>query len=217
MLKLFPLILIFIIAAVAGSFHTSDSVPAKESTVYRPEVENDVDRTFRKKIGDMSITVFPTIVRSHGLTLYERNSGEKIADFFEKNKLARVQISDHELSISKKVDITQWSVFQESMKIFADHLKSSEIKTDYALLSEFLLTPRKAGGEAIGGINCFLMSSDGKNVFSFLLNSHHKLFNEAALKTDTVSVEERKQLIEKSTDVIIQSLGKELGVAEKNA
>jgi hypothetical protein len=51
------------------------------------------------------------------------------------------------------------------------------------LVVELLLHPDQTKVVAVWGIHCYILDREGANAFSFLLNSHHKMFVDAALKT----------------------------------
>ena len=180
--------------------------------VYRPESAPGSDKLFKDGFGKIKITVFPTIVRSFNWTLHDQSSGKRIGSYFETNNLARVNYSNKKINMSKSTARGQWNVFQTSMSLFADHLKAHPINTEYALVVECLVTPRRSGGEAVGGIQCYVLDSSGSNAFSFLLNSHHKLFIDAQLKTNNVTTESRDELVKKSTEVVIKAFQRQLNI-----
>ena len=91
--------------------------------------------------------------------------------------------------MNKSTAKIQWQLFKKSMSLFADYLKVHPVNTEYALVVECLVSPRRivsprrSGGEAIGGIQCYVLDSNGSNAFSFLLNSHHELFTDVSQLT----------------------------------
>jgi hypothetical protein len=98
------------------------------------------------------------------------------------------------------------------MSVFADHIEAEPVATDYALLVECMLAPIHKGGEAVGGIEIYLLDAEGHNAFSFLLNSHHRLFNEGNLGRMFGYDDERADLVHRITEVVIEALRIELGV-----
>ena len=58
--------------------------------------------------------------------------------------------------------------------------------------------------EVIHVIQCYILDSDGEDAFSFLLNSHQKIFNDARLETEVVK--SRDKLIGKGADAIVTAL-----------
>ena len=75
------------------------------------------------------------------------------------------------------------------------------------------LTPKQKRqsflGKCIGtggviGARIDILDSQGEDAFSFLLNSHHKLFADARLEKEAAG--SRTEMIRKGTDVIIKAL-----------
>ena len=183
---------------------------ALDHPAYRPAAEGDAVKLLRQRLGKTSITVLPTVIRSLRGSAYDKASRGKIADFFKTDKLATVIERDDQVDLSKSRDRVQRNLFRKCMSLLADHVKTSPVATDYVLLVECLVTPRRSGGQAVGGIQCYLLDSKGHNAFSFLLNSHHRLFNEAQLKRKTVSDDTHADLIDQSTEVVIEALRSQL-------
>ena len=188
---------------------------------YRPESAPGCDKLFQNGLGKINITIFPTIVRSFSWTIYDQSSSKRIGTFFETNNLAKVQYSNKKIDMSKSMSGIQWNLFKKSMSLFADYLKEHPIDTEYALVVEYLVSPRRivsprrSGGEAVGGIQCYVLDSSGSNAFSFLLNSHHELFIDAQLKTDNATAESRDELVKKSTEVVIKAFQCQLNLDDK--
>ncbi len=180
--------------------------------VYRPESAPGCDKLFQNDLGKIKITVYPTIVRSFNWTIYDQSSSKRIGTFFETNNLAKVHYSNKKIDMNKSTAKIQWQLFKKSMSLFADYLKVHPVNTEYALVVECLVTPRRSGGEAIGGIQCYVLDSSGSNAFSFLLNSHHKLFIDAQLKTNNATTESRDELVKKSTEVAIKAFQRQLNI-----
>ncbi len=173
--------------------------------VYRPASAPGCDKLFQNGLGKIKITVFPTIVRSFNWTIYDQQSSKKIGSFFETNNLAKVHYSDKKINMNKSTSRGQWNLFQTSMSLFADYLKTHPVNTEYALVVECLVSQKPSGGEFVGGIQCYVLESIGSNAFSFLLNSHHPLFIKAHLKSDNVTTKSRDELIKKSTKTVIKA------------
>ncbi len=178
--------------------------------VYRPPSAPGCDKLFQNGLGKIRITVFPTIVRSFNWTIYDQQSSKKIGSFFETNNLAKVHYSDKKINMNKSTSRGQWNLFQTSMSLFADYLKTHPVNTEYALVVECLVSQKPSVGEFVGGIQCYVLDSNSSNAFSFLLNSHHPLFIEAQLKTGNATTESRNELIKKSTEVVIKAFQHQL-------
>ena len=183
---------------------------------YRPPAEAESEKLFRESLGNMEITVFPTVVRRFDGTEYDEASMERACSFIEKNNIAKPQSSNQKIDLSESMANIQWQVFQKGMSLFADHLKANPVKTEFALLIDFLVAPGKEGSEAVGGIQCYVLDSKGKNVFSFLLNSHHKLFTDAQMIINDTTAESKAKLIKTGTEVVLEALRLQLDLEDKN-
>ena len=114
------------------------------------------------------------------------------------------------MDFSEVDEITQWALFQKCLKIFSSHLYENPIESDYSILLEVLITPTISGGLAVGGIQCYILNSDVENAFSFLINSHHNVFNDAEMNTYSDNDENRDILILKATDVFLETFKEQL-------
>ena len=181
---------------------------------FRPQAEKGADQLFQGRLGNISITVLLAVIRSYDATEYDNASRDRIAEYLRANNLATVEVQDDQIDLSQAKGSVQWDIFQNGMAIVSDYLSANPIPTEYALLVECLITARRSGGEAVGGIHCYILDAKGQNTFSFLLNSHHRLFVEAQLEAETVSDEARAGLIDSATDVVIEALHRQLGVGD---
>lgn len=62
------------------------------------------------------------------------------------------------------------------------------------------------GGQAVFGIEVYLMDPQGKSAFSFLLNSHHQMCAEAKLFARSSSEAARTNIIEEATRIGLLAL-----------
>ena len=206
--RYFAAVILGVAVSLAGC--AKDGNQVIDLPAFRPPSDGGAEASFRERLGEMSMTVFPPVVQTFAGTAYHRESRPKIAGFFTTQGLATVTESDEEVDLSKTTPRTQHERFTQNMAAFSEYLKASPVTTDYALLLEFLVTPTRSGGEAVGGVQCYLLDAKGNNAFSFLMNSHHRLFNEAELKTQSASDEVRAELIGRSTETVLEALRRQL-------
>ena len=88
-------------------------------------------------------------------------------------------------------------------------VESYHTGTDYVLIME-LLTP---DDQSIFGIEIYIVDSEGRNAFSFLLNEHHRIFAEANLIATDTSEEARSAMIGRATDLAVAALNEQIGIA----
>ena len=153
----------------------------------------------RQQSAKTSLTVYPTFVRRMSGFSYVQESAGQIASYFKSCGFGSVKVSEQNPPIAGKTHMIQWQLFQQSLKLFAEYLKANPIDTDYAVLAEYLITPIPGGGQAAGGIHCFVIDAEGKVALVVLLNSHHDVFAKAKPKT-----------VEECTAVLIKALAKQL-------
>ena len=177
---------------------------------YRPPSAGAAEASFRERLGETSITVFPTVVRDTQGSSYSQASRATVAEFLVTNQLASATESDDQVDLSASAGPTQHDLFKQNMALFAQYLEANPVTTEYALLVECLVTPTRSSREAVGGIQCYILDGKGRNAFSFLMNSHHRLFNEANLKVEKTGNEAREALIDRSTRVVLESLRRQL-------
>ena len=151
------------------------------------------------QFSETSLTVYPTFVRRVQGPIYDRKSAKQIAKCFTDVGMASVAVSDQQLPIVGKRIMIQWKLFKQTLELFSSYLKDNSLKTNYAVIAEYLITPLPDGGQAAGGIHCYVLDSDGRVAIAILLNTHHKIFAEAKPKT-----------VEDCTAVLIKALKERL-------
>ena len=164
-----------------------------------PVTESDRYKRFYNNLKEKGIAVFPGVVEDDDGTTYHLASRDTIASFFQNRDVLSVHLVGQEVDLAGLEGLNgQGALFERSMSLFSDHLKANPIDSGYALMAEY------AVNETIHVIQCYILDSDGEDAFSFLLNSHHKLFADA--RRETEAVESRDELIGRGTDVIIKAL-----------
>jgi len=167
-----------------------------------PVTESDRYKRFYHSLKEKGITVFPGVVKNDNGTTYHLASRDTIASFFQNRGVSSVHLADVEVGLGGLEGLnSQWALFERSMPLFSDHLKTNPIDSGYALMAEYVVEETI---NVIHVIQCYILDSDGEDAFSFLLNSHHKLFTDARLETE--AVKSRDESIGKGADVIVKAL-----------
>ncbi len=142
-------------------------------------IDDEANATFIKTLGRTSVTVYPAFVRQGKENAYEPGAAEAVGAFFADEGLATVTVSQEQVPITGGWHMNQARMLRESAEDFAKYVVEHDIKTDYALLPEYL-----TGGKGhVGGIHCYLLDAEGTVAYAMLLNSHHKPFQEADPQT----------------------------------
>jgi hypothetical protein len=172
-----------------------------ETTVapaYRPHSENA--SAFLKSLDTATIAVYPSIVRTFEGTLYSVQSQQQIVSLLNEKRITTVVAESGSVAPGLQLSNIQWDMFQSDMRAIAEQLKIRKSAAQYSLVMEFLV------GQGVGGIHCYIFDRHGENAFSFLLNSHHRLFADAKLEAADTSEASRAKLIEKATSVGVKAL-----------
>lgn len=197
---------IFTFAVMIFLLILSSGLTAEEAG-FRPGADQENIDQFVNDFGSHTILCFPVIYRSSDYYRTIENSNEYLAEFFSGWDLYPAFIYNPEApDFSETMSPTQWAVFETNLDIFSEYLNSLENNWDYAIAVEILMTNTPSGGQAVGGIQCYILDDQGEDVFSFLLNSHHDMFNDAELDIDSTDPEEIEDLALQSLFTILQAL-----------
>ena len=171
---------------------------------------------FISSIGECSMKVLPTIVRTvtNKDISYNTASRQTIIKHLIKNDIADPNACSMNLDLSKAWGIGQWGLFKSGMKIMSKQIKRSNMESDYYMAVELLMVPGRKNDIGMFGIHIYILDKAGKNAFSFLLNSHHKMFVDAKLYAKDTSKKAKEKLIADSTQVALQALDKQIQLAK---
>ena len=177
---------------------------------FRPHSENA--SVFLETLKTGKVAVYPSIIRTVDETGYSVASQQQIVALLNQKQVttalpATDNIDPGELKVS-----SQWDMFLNDMHAIAGELKNRKLPVQYNLVMEFLLPP---GNQSIFGIHCYVLDQQGENAFSFLLNSHHKLFVDAGLNARDSSPASRATLISKATQVGVNALVQQVITGDK--
>jgi hypothetical protein len=84
------------------------------------------------------------------------------------------------------------------------------MESDYYMAVELLMVPGRKNDLGMFGIHVYILDKAGDNAFSFLLNSHHKIFVDAKLYVEDTSKDAIEKLIADSTQVALQALDQQI-------
>ena len=163
---------------------------------YRPHSENAL--AFIQALNTVKLSVYPSIIRTSDGTSFSIQSQRQIVKRLNEEHVTTVVVKDNRIEPGLLKGKSQWEMFVNDKQNIVEHLKQLKPDTRYSLVMEFLLPP---GNESIFGIHCYIFDQEGKNAFSFLLNSHHQLFVDAKMIAVDSSAASRTILIDKATQV----------------
>ena len=159
--------------------------------------------SFVESLPGAELAVLPTLVRGIEGISYSLASQRRIVDLLNDAGVARATPVDRRIDLGAAPHESQWSLFQGALQTVAAELESSPVSADYTLAMEVLFEP---GKRVVFGIHSYLLDREGRNVFSFLLNSHHEVFASAHLVVTDDTEEARAALIDEATRVGIGAL-----------
>lgn len=189
----------WIIFLLVGSVCANDVEQKIPVPGYQPEC--DRIQEFIRAAPIAAIEVFPTIVRTPNGTDYFVEPRRQVVEFINENGLGCAVENAAVIDPGELKGRAQFGMFQNDLAVLGGQIKALALNTDYCLVMEILIPPSRQNQMSVFGIHCFVMDSQGQNVFSFLLNSHHQLFVDADMTADDVSEQSRLELIEKATTV----------------
>jgi len=172
---------------------------------YRPPTEQAA--IFVQQVASSKIAVFPSIVRAVNPAenkvsqWHSKVALDRIVEFLGENHLGTAEIAKIELKMDEASKGGQFAVFNQTIETIAGQLDGYTGDADYILVFDIIRVRMRAWG-----IQCYILDRKGENVFSFLLNSHHKPFVDAAIKMEDGSKESGKKLVTECTELALESL-----------
>lgn len=157
---------------------------------------------------DSTVTVFPGVVQTQDGISYDKKTAERIETMLKDFTTVAVSVSSIEIDMEGTAPEKgyQYDLFQNSLKRFGETVKKQAVETDYALVTDYLISKTPDSGYATGGVHCYVVNQNGEKQYLLLLNSHHKLFQDANLKTNEQTPEGLQHVVDRCTDVIIKAI-----------
>jgi hypothetical protein len=180
---------------------------------FRPQ--SKLADSFLEQLGSSRIAVLPTLIRTHQGTVHSEASQKAVVSFLKENKLGVPEMRETELDVGKPQGKGQYSLFMNDLKTIGK-VVNKQSGAEYFVVLEHLVTPTPSGDIAIGGIHIYVLDDKGKNAFSFLLNSHHKIFVEAKLGSADSSKQGRDTLVLNGTKAALSALEQQIEAARGN-
>lgn len=157
-------------------------------------IDEQAEQRFLEKLGNTSVTVFPTVVRDGKTIRYDATEAQRVATYLTANDLAQVTVSADEVPIPGPWHMNEAQMFRESIEALQQYIAEHPVTTDYVLMVEVL-----RGSTEVGGVHAYVLEKSGTPAFGELLNSHQKDF--AAKKPKTAA---------DATDVLLTVVDNEL-------
>lgn len=169
---------------------------------------NSAQKPLSTQLNNSTITVYPGIVRTQDGITYDVGTAQAVQNKLQTLSNANVTLSSAEVDMEGTAsgNTYQYGIFQASLKRFGEFVQEQSIATDYAVLTDFLITKTPNGGYAAGGIHCYLVNQNGEKKYALLLNSHHDIFNQGDLKANGQTPEDLQHVIEGCRNVLLNAV-----------
>jgi hypothetical protein len=157
---------------------------------------------FINSVGNMRIAVLPTLIRRDDRTAYSFASQQRIVEFLNGSTIATAFAKPRRIDLGPLRRPSQWEIFAYGLESAAAKLEGYDTGADFALVMEIVVPHERE----VFGIEIYLLDQLHHNAFSFLLNSHHQMFADARLYSDSSREASRQKMILKATDVGLAAL-----------
>jgi len=178
---------------------------------FRPPSEHA--GVFIDAVGDMSIEVLPTIIRRIDRTAHSFSSQRQIVDFLNDEQIATARIRRDRVDLGRLERGPQWEIFQRGMSAIAGTIAELNAEADYVFVMEILVP----GDQEVFGVEVYILDRQGRNAFSYLLNSHHELFAAGGLASPDSSEAARQRMLASATRVGLAALQAQIRDAREGA
>jgi hypothetical protein len=172
----------------------------------------------KSRLGSISVTVFPTIThvvwfgegedgQNSYSQEYDAESALVLQSFLLDREYASVEVSRDPLLVPEPSG-GQGRVMENGLATFGSYLREHPISTDLAVMVELIVTSLEwdDDGQGVWAIQCYILDSEGDDAFSFVLNSHWALFNDADMFSDNRSDSARAELVSKAMWTVAAAL-----------
>ena len=201
--------LMLLLMPVALSHEVETKVP---DPGFRPESEHAA--AFLEALDTATIAVYPTLVRRESRTASSFASQKQIVALLNKGDALTVKAARNRVDLGALRGASQWDIFERDMQRIGASLKKWRSDAQYHLFLEFLLP---VNDQNIFGVHVFILDAEGRNAFSFLLNSHHQAFIDAKLVAEDSSEAARTRLLERATQLGVAALEAQIAHAQGRA
>lgn len=164
---------------------------------------------FLDSTSSTKVAVLPTIVRRTDRTAHSFASQKQLVALLNESGILAAESKPLRIKMPELRRPSQWEIFEFGIDSVAARLETYASGTDYVLVLEFLVP----GDRDVFGIEVYILDSQGKNAFSFLLNSHHRMFAEAKLSAQDSSEDARRKMIEDATRLAVLAISAQIEAA----
>ncbi len=184
--------------------YADDRDQTTSSPGYRRDNENAT--AFIDSLDSATIAVFPTMIRLESRTDHSFTSQRLAVSLLNDSGLVNAKLANKRVDPGKLQYDSQWNLFQYGLSTVTQSLAGFKTDADFLLVLEFLVPDN----QSVFGIECYIIDRQGRDVFSFLLNSHHEMFADAKLHSSGSSENAREDMLKAATEVAIAALKRQV-------
>jgi hypothetical protein len=133
----------------------------------------------KEKIATSKLTVYPI----HLWEGADKSAAIQLAKLISEAKICLADHSDIDTNIKIKGDPNEQKILWDTARAFRDFLRKNPPPTEYALLSDYGLSPSSDGKHEASHVHLILCDKSGDWVLVDFQNSHHPDFQSIAPKT----------------------------------
>jgi hypothetical protein len=197
---------------IPGTAWTSDTHQVVDAPGFRPQSERA--NTFLDQVASSRVAVLPSVIRTRTGTFVTEEPQDTVVGFLNTHALGQPEACPATLDMGELSGNSQFEWFQGDQQRLGALVRTNAC-ADYHVMIEFLVPKGPSGNISMFGIHVYVLDADGENAFSFLLNSHHKMFAEASLESADASEEGCKALALKATPVALEALRQQVTQARQ--
>lgn len=196
------------LAALCLSLPADETADKNPAPGFRPESE--LASAFIADVKTATVQVYPSVIRTPTNTTFSTESQQQVVAFLNENKITKAVADEMKFDVGELKGRGQFDWFRNAMATIGQEVESRGTDADYILVMEVLFPPQRGNKQTVFGIHCIVLDATGKNAFSFLLNSHHQMFMDAAMHVEEGTAETRTSLISQATAVGMEALAAQI-------
>ncbi len=204
----FLMMLLLGLSMAAVSHEVHEKIP---NPGYRPNSEHMTG--FLDAIDTATVAVLPTIVQRQDRSVHWFASQQQLIAELNEHNIGSAHSKRLRLDRGPVAARSQWQIFEATLEAVAEVVRGKEIDADYIILLEILVPT----GQSVFGIEVYIVDREGRNAFSFLLNSHHQVFADANLVAADTTEAARTAMIEAATQLAATALVAQIDQARECA
>lgn len=138
-------------------------------------IDQAARQQWRSDLGDTSITVYPTLVRTGLEERFDPQSARKISSFLAESGFGMAVTSETAPDIETMWHRNELRVAAASAESLAQFVEGEELATAYALMAEYTFSPKDG---RVMAVHYYIVTKLGRVSDAGIINSHHRIFQE---------------------------------------